>query len=163
MTPSEPKTVLYLTPSSKLLGARRSLLALADTLDSARWRPIVCGQSRGDLGHELAKHDIAFEVLKLGWWRKGKYFLRRPFAIRALAALVQSHKVDLIHCNEFYPNPYAVRARDIAEKKTGRRIPVVTHMRLTITERMIRNYDLRRAEAIAVVSEKAGEDFSPPA
>jgi glycosyltransferase involved in cell wall biosynthesis len=63
-----------------------------------------------------------------------------------------------VHCNEIYPNPYAVRACASAGEG-GRRIPVVTHMRLSATPRMIRNYDLDRADRIVVPSAKAGQDF----
>lgn len=155
----KPKTVLYLTPSVRLLGARRSLLSLVRHLDPERWRPIVCGQSHGDLESALQEEDIPFEIAKLGWWRKGKYFLWRPFAIASLAALIRRVDADLIHCNEIYPNPYAVRARAQASRALGRPIPIVTHMRLSVTPRMIRNYDLHAAEKIVVPSKTAGRDF----
>lgn len=155
-----PKTVLYLTPSVRLLGARRSLLALATSLDPQRWRPIVCGQSTGDLSEALAPHQIPFEVVKLGWWRKGRYFLWRPFAISRLAALIRHTGADLVHCNEIYPNPYAIRAcASLARDGAACRVPVVTHMRLSVTARMIRNYDLHLADRIVVPSVQAGRDF----
>lgn len=144
----------------RLLGARRSLLGLVSTLDPARFRPVVCGQSHGDLEEALAERGIPFEVAKLGWWRKGKYFLWRPFAISRLTALIRRLKADLVHCNEIYPNPYAVRACAHVESDEGRRVPVVTHMRLSVTARMIRNYDLARADRIIVPSAMAGEDFN---
>lgn len=160
MSSASPKTVLYLTPSVRLLGARRSLLALATSLDPERWRPVVCGQSSGDLSHALAEHGIPFEVVRLGWWRKGKYFLWRPFAIARLAALIRRTGADLVHCNEIYPNPYAVRAcASLARSARSPRIPVVTHMRLSVTPRMVRNYDLHLADRIVVPSEEAGRDF----
>jgi glycosyltransferase involved in cell wall biosynthesis len=160
LSPGSPKTVLYLTPSVRLLGARRSLLALATSLDPERWRPVVCGQSEGDLSAALAENGIRFEVVRLGWWRKGKYFLWRPFAIARLAALIRRTGADLVHCNEIYPNPYAIRAcASLAKGAPGRRIPVVTHMRLSVTPRMIRNYDLKLAERIVVPSIQAGRDF----
>ncbi len=160
MSPGLPKTVLYLTPSVRLLGARRSLLALATSLDPERWRPVVCGQSEGDLSEALAEHGIPFEVVKLGWWRKGKYFLWRPFAISRLAALIRHTGADLVHCNEIYPNPYAIRAVSSLRKGSGNvRIPIVTHMRLSVTPRMIRNYDLYEADRMVVPSEEAGRDF----
>ena len=159
LSPDVPKTVLYLTPSVRLLGARRSLLGLAASLDPSRWKPVVCGQSEGDLQEALRERGIPFEKLKLGWWRKGKYILLRPIAIARLAALIRRVGADLVHCNEIYPNPYAVRACRRAAGARGHPIPVITHMRLTITPRMIRNYDLRRAAMIVVPSEAAGHDF----
>lgn len=161
----QPKKVLIVTPSSRLLGARRSLLALAEGLDRSRWEPIICGQSYGQLGEAATERGIHFEVVKLGWWRKGKYFLWRPFAIARLAGLARLHQVSLIHCNEIYPNPYAIRAaasvsipgyEEMAPKPT---VPVITHMRLGMKPGMIQKYDLGRADKIVVVSKSAGEDF----
>jgi glycosyltransferase involved in cell wall biosynthesis len=161
---SRPRTVLLLTPSSRLLGARRSLLALAESLDLARWRPVVCSQSFGQLGEECVTREIPMEVLNLGWWRKGKYFLWRPFAISRLAALARSIGADLIHCNEIYPNPYAIRAAlnvptPEGSPLEGRPIPVVTHVRLNLKPGMIRKYDLGRASRIITVSESIQDEF----
>lgn len=154
------KTVLYLTPSTRLLGARRSLLSLAVNLDREGWNPVVCGQDRGDLDTALKEVNIPYDVVKTGWWRKGKYFLWRPFAISRLAELIRRFNVDLVHCNEIYPNPYAVRAAVQAGNKLGRPIPVVTHMRLSVTPRMIRNYNLEKADLILVPSDAASQDFN---
>ena len=153
-----------LTPSSRLLGARRSLLALAESLDPERWRPIVCAQTSSQLGEALAQRQIPLNIVKLGWWRKGKYFLWRPFAISRLAALARSIKADLIHCNEIYPNPYAVRASQNVPAPAGspcegQHIPVVTHVRLGLKEGMIHKYDLHRADRIVVPSVSLSHDF----
>ena len=150
MTP----TVVYLTPSSRLLGARRSLLQLVRRLDPARYRPVVVAQCRGALVAALREAGVETRVVRLGRWRKGKYFLARPLHVARLARVAREERADLIHCNEFYPTPYAVRA---ARRVGG--IPVVSHMRLSITERQVRNYDLRRAERVVCVSNAAARDF----
>ncbi len=162
--PTAPRTVLILTPSSRLLGARRSLLALAESLDPERWRAVVCGQDGGQLGEALAERNIPMEVVRLGWWRKGKYFLWRPFAISRLAGLARRLKADLIHCNEIYPNPYAVRAaRQVlapaGSPRAGRPIPVLTHIRLDIAPNMVPKYDLLRAAKIVVPSAALARDL----
>src|SRR5688572_10952428 len=154
-----------LTPSSRLLGARRSLLALAESLDPERWRPVVCGQTHGQLGEALDARGIPMHVLKLGWWRKAKYFLWRPFAIARLTALARSVGADLIHCNEIYPNPYAIRAAAAVRCPEGspcegQTIPVVTHVRLSLKPGMIRKYDLQRADRIVVPSASLIQDFA---
>ena len=153
-----PRTVLILTPSSRLLGARRSLLALAEALDPERWRAVVCAQVPGQLGDALAERNIPFEVLKLGWWRKGRYFLWRPFAISRLSALARRVGADLIHCNEIYPNPYAVRAA--RQGPAGGRLPVVTHVRLQMKPGMVAKYELTRADRIVVPSRALAGEFN---
>jgi glycosyltransferase involved in cell wall biosynthesis len=164
-TAIRPRTVLILTPSSRLLGARRSLLTLAESLDPERWQAVVCGQSAGQLGDELAERAIPMEIVPLGWWRKGKYLLWRPFALARLAALARQVQADLIHCNEIYPNPYAVRAALNVKAPEGspcegRPIPVVTHVRLQMKAGMIRKYDLLRADRIVVPSQSLAEEFA---
>lgn len=159
-----PRRVLMLTPSSRLLGARRSLLTLALSLDPERWQPVVCSQSRGQLEDALVERNIPFEVVKLGWWRKTKYFLWRPFAIARLAAIARKYKIDLIHCNEIYPNPYAVRAArnlcsDGERGVDGCSVPVLTHIRLGMKAGMIRKYDLGRADGIVVPSAALAQEF----
>ncbi|MEN6625171.1 MAG: glycosyltransferase family 4 protein [Candidatus Sumerlaeia bacterium] len=162
---ASPRTVLILTPSSRLLGARRSLLALAESLDTTRWRAVVCSQDTGQLGEALAERNIPMEVVKLGWWRKGKYFLWRPFAISRLASLARRLKVDLIHCNEIYPNPYAVRAaRQVTgaagTRRAGKPLPVITHIRLDIKPNMVPKYDLLRADRLVVPSAALARDLA---
>lgn len=154
-----PRVVLILTPSVRLLGARRSLLALATSLDPERWRPVVCGQSEGDLSEALRAAGVPFETVFTGWWRKGKYWLWRPFAIARLARRMSELGVDLVHCNEPYPNPFAVRAAEGRGRRAGEPIPVVAHMRLSFSREQIRKYDLRRAARVLVPSEAAGRDF----
>jgi glycosyltransferase involved in cell wall biosynthesis len=148
------RTILYLTPSSRLLGARRSLLELATTLDPARYRPVVAAQGPGDLVDALNDAGIPVRLYFMGWWRKGRYMLLRPFKIAGLARLARAEGAALIHCNEFHSSPYAVRA---ARRAGG--LPVVAHMRLSITPRQIRNYNLARADRVICVSQAAARDF----
>ncbi|MCL5269151.1 MAG: glycosyltransferase, partial [bacterium] len=73
-------------------------------------------------------------------------------------------RADLIHCNEIYPNPYAVRAAASVAAPAGspcegRPIPVITHVRLDMKEGMIRKYDLALADRIVVPSEALGHEF----
>lgn len=148
-----PRTVLLLTPSVRLLGARRSLLALATRLDRERWRPVVLAKAEGVLTEKLRAAGVSSRILHFRPYRKGKFFIFRPFTVAALRRIAEEEEAALVHCNEIYPNPYAVRAC----RRSG--IPVVTHMRLSVTPRMTRNYLLDRATRIVVVSEAAGRDF----
>ncbi|MCX7014925.1 MAG: glycosyltransferase family 4 protein, partial [Candidatus Sumerlaeota bacterium] len=148
-----PRTVLYMTPSVRMLGARQSLLTLVAHLDRDRYRPLVCCQTPGALTEALDRAGVEWVCVKTGWWRKARYWPRIPFALWRLVRLVRRRGIDLIHCNEIYPNPYACLVR----RWTG--APVATHMRLTVTPDMARKYWLHDADRIIVVSEAAGRDF----
>ncbi|NQU42300.1 glycosyltransferase family 4 protein, partial [bacterium] len=150
-----PRTILYISPSSRLLGARRSLLQLVTNLDPDRYRPIVATKPEGDLVTALRDAGFPVRPLFMGEWRKAKYFLSRRSRIRELAAIARDSQVALIHANEFHSNPYAIRAA----RKAGN-LPVITHMRLSITPRRIEKYELARARRIVCVSRAASEDFA---
>jgi glycosyltransferase involved in cell wall biosynthesis len=164
--------VLHITPSVRLLGARRSLLTLAGGIRDFDFEPLVLVPSEGGLTGELSKRGIPYQVLRLPPWRKlaswGSMFSR----ISQLREICASAKIDIIHCNEIYPNPHAICAASsgsVLSEATGRisgmshggatRIPIVTHMRLSASERLIRNYFLGDSTRIIAVSEGAAHDF----
>lgn len=146
--------VLFLTPSVRLLGARQSLLALAKQLDKEKFYPIVVCPNAGALSDELIKAGIEVVFIKLYNWRKGKYFLFRPFSVLKLRKLIKERNIDLIHNNESWTTPYAVNAI-----KKLKKIPIITHMRLSITPRRIKNYLLNKVDKIIVVSQGSKSFF----
>jgi glycosyltransferase involved in cell wall biosynthesis len=149
----EPRKIALITPSVRLLGARQSLLALAKALDASRFSPIVVCPRRGDLEEELKRAGVATYIHALPPWRKAKHWLTIPFHVWRLRRWAQDLDIKLLHTNEPHSLPYAVRA--------GRRlgIPTLSHVRLSIQERMIRHYDLRRADRIVAVSQAIAEPF----
>lgn len=150
-----PRTILYVSPSSRLLGARRSLLQLVSRLDPRRYRPVVVTKPGGELPQALQEAGITVYPVFMGSWRKGRYFLQRPWKVAALRRIARQEKASLFHCNEFHSNPYAIAAA----KPLG--LPVLTHMRLSITTRQIKNYGLARADRVLCVSH-ASRQFFPP-
>jgi glycosyltransferase involved in cell wall biosynthesis len=150
MTPQH--TILYLTPSVKLLGARRSLLSLTRGL-SPEFRPVVVCPGEGGVAAELKKHGIEVHVIPLYQWRKGKFFFHRYASLKKLRHFIREMKPAVIHCNEFYPLPYAHFAG------TPGGVPIVTHIRLAITPRKIRNYHLSSARRIIVVSHSLADQL----
>lgn len=149
----EPRKIALITPSVRLLGARRSLLALAKALDPKRFSPIVICPRRGDLEEELRWAGISTYVRALPPWRKGKSWLAIPFHLRRLRRWTQDLDIRLLHTNEPHSLPYAVWV--------GRRlrIPTISHVRLSATERFVRNYHLQRADRIVAVSRAIAEPF----
>lgn len=139
--------ILYLTPSSSLLGARKSLLVLLENLDKNKYLPIVaCPQREGKLSEILKEKNIRVEVIRLRNWRKLRNIRFLPGSIYSLVRLIKKERINLVHCNEFWMNPYGV----IAAKIAG--IPCVTHIRTSLDIRKIKNYLLAYSDRIITVS-----------
>ncbi len=164
--------VLHITPSVRLLGARRSLLALVRELAGTKYEPLVLVPSRGGLTDELEKYHIRVRELRLPPWRKGSSWLSMPSQVASLRKLIQQEKIGLIHCNEIYPTPHSLAAAssgglmsELASAVMMRRLihplnlPIVTHMRLSVTPRLIHNYMLEHTNRIIAVSHGAAADF----
>jgi glycosyltransferase involved in cell wall biosynthesis len=141
----------------RLLGARQSLLALATHLDPARYRPIVVVPfSEGGLPEALAARDITTHCVRLGQWRKAKFWPRIPFDLWHLRRLVREEGIDLIHCNEPHVVPYGLR---VAKESA---LPCVGHVRLdNVDERLITNYELGELDCLVAVSEAVARQFDP--
>lgn len=165
--------VLHITPSVRLLGARRSLLTLVKELAGTRFEPLVLVPRSGALTEELDKRHLRWVALELPPWRKGNSWFIMPSRLLALRKLVQEEKIDLIHCNEIYPNPHAVVASSdlplwkelfaslvIRRSLRGPLVPIVTHNRLSVTPKMIQNYLLGESTRIIAVSQAAAQDFA---
>lgn len=148
-----PQRIALITPSVRLLGARRSLFALARALDRDRFEPHVVCPSAGGLEEECNRAGIQTQVLWLPAWRKGKYWPLIPLQLWRLRSWLRTTGIALMHANEIYPTPHAVFV--------GRplRIPTITHMRLSVNERLIRNYHLRKANRVICVSRRASDPF----
>jgi L-malate glycosyltransferase len=164
--------VLHITPSVRLLGARRSLLTLVKHLHGTRIEPLVVVPSRGALTEEFDRLRLPYVVLPLPPWRKAYSWKSMWHQVSALRELVMRQQIDLVHCNEIYPNPHALVAASAGRSNwelmsrllqgrglAHKRIPVVTHMRLSVTPPMIRKYYLSEAARIIAVSEGAARDF----
>ena len=165
--------VLHITPSVRMLGARQSLLTLVKELAGTKYEPYVLVPRKGPLTEELDKRRIKWIELFLPPWRKGLSWLTLPSRVAQLRSLILEKHIDLIHCNEIYPNPHAVVASSevplgkeffgvlVNKRRVGRpQIPIVTHNRLSVTPRMIKNYLLSEATRLIAVSEAASQDFA---
>lgn len=164
--------VLHITPSVRLLGARRSLLALVKELAGTRVESLVVVPSKGALTDELDRLKIPYRVVFLPPWRKGKSWTTMAKQVRALRAVIKEFGPDVIHCNEIYPTPHALTAAaggpvwvELLSRLIMRKplqplqLPVVTHMRLSVNARLIKNYYLADATRLIAVSHGAAADF----
>lgn len=163
---------VHITPSVRLLGARRSLLTLVQNLMGTRIEPLVVVPREGDLTAEFDRLRIPYRIVFLPPWRKAKSWLSMRRQVRMLRDVITEWNADIVHCNEIYPNPHALAA--VAGPSVGLelmsrlvqhapmqplQVPVVTHMRLSVNDRLIRNYDLESATRIICVSNGAAGDF----
>ncbi|MBN1475324.1 glycosyltransferase family 4 protein [Candidatus Sumerlaeota bacterium] len=149
------RTSLHLSPSVRLLGARQSLLQLVTHLDPQRWRPVVALPfSRGGLADALDQAGVAHETVRMGQWRKVKFWPRIPFDLRRLRRIARAEGVDLIHVNEPHSAPYGLRvARALG-------IPCIGHVRLdNVDQRLIRNYGLAQLDAVVAVSHAVADQL----
>lgn len=147
------RRILFLSPSNKLFGARRSLLTTVTNLP-APWEPHVVCPGEGGLQAELARLGIAHHVVRHYNWRKGKFLIHRHWEIRRLRRLFESLQPAIVVANEYHSTPYAIRM--VGESGA----PVIACSRLTIPERHIRLYDLHRATLILCVSAATAADFN---
>jgi glycosyltransferase involved in cell wall biosynthesis len=149
-----PRRILYLTPSVRMLGARQSLAQLVGGLDPNRYTAEVVVPEKGGLTDHLDKIGVSWHALRLRSWRKGKSWPFIPATLWRLRRLVERLNIDLIHSNEIYPCPYAVRA------SAGR--PVICHVRLERTPEFVQKYHLPRADAVVGVSQAVLDSFHRP-
>lgn len=164
--------VLHITPSVRLLGARRSLLTLVCSLAGTYIEPLVLAPAEGPFTEELDKRKLPWIQLRLPPWRKFGSWATMGEQIATLREICDREQIDLIHCNEIYPTPHALVASSaggvytealkriaLGRSATAFERPVVTHMRLSVTPRMVDNYFLKDSTRIIAVSQGAAADF----
>lgn len=145
--------ILYLSPSSSLWGARKSLLILLDNLNKKKYTPVVVCPHEGALIKELRSRNIKTKFIRFRGWRKLRNAFFIPSIIFSLTRLIKEERISLIHCNEFWLNPYAVFAAKITH------IPCITHIRTPINEAKIRQYLFSWTNKIVTVSDSIAKPF----
>jgi len=137
-----------------MLGARQSLLQLVRGLDPSRYVPHVAVPQPGGLTEALDAAGIGWTALRLRPWRKAKSWPFIPIALRRLRRLAADLDAALLHANEVYPTPYAVRSCP--------HLPTICHVRLEAEPNLFRKYDAGRASAVVAVSEAVEEVLRHP-
>ncbi len=138
--------VLFLTPSIRPLGARRSLVELVGHLPPNVEPFVVCSGMGGICG-EFSNMGVSVGVAPMGAWRKPAGWLKARFQqIPAIRRFIRDFRPDVIHANEFHIVPQGVAAASGC-------VPVCGQVRLGITKRQIRNYRMRDCARIVTVSE----------
>ena len=104
---SQPLTILFISHSSALYGAERSLLDLLKGLDRSRFTPVVALPAEGPLAERLRENGIETHITGHQNWMGGKYFyvaavLRFVMNCRAFLSLrrwMKGRRIDLIYTN----------------------------------------------------------------
>lgn len=99
--------VLFVSHSSAMYGAERSLLLLLKNIDRKYIEPIVALPEPGPLEKEIAKLNIKVWEVRSPWWVRDKVGLRLAIrcvisevkALWKLTSILRREKVDLVYTN----------------------------------------------------------------
>ena len=157
-----PRSVLFLTPSVRLLGARQSLLALVSHLPS-HYFPHIIASGTGPFTETLSERGVPFTVIPHFPWRKFTGRVQAHlFQLPALRRAGRALSPTIIHCNEFHSAPQGLwLGRALRDSRNPAGVPVTVHLRNALTTRQIRNYLLPRAAGLVAVSESIRTCFEP--
>ncbi len=140
--------VLYLSPSNRLLGARKSLIDLVTAIQRIGVEAMVVCPGDGDLARELRSLDVETRKVRHYPWRKAIGHLQARFLqLPELRRIVQDFRPDVIHANEYHIVPQGV------ECAAGRqRVPTAVHVRNLPAPSHLRKYRLDECDAVITVS-----------
>lgn len=115
-------------------------------LDRDRYAPLVLCPEPGPLVEKLTTEQIPTKVVPLPAWRKSKFLLSRSTALRRLTNLAEKNRIQLIHSNTIWINPYAQKVGEDLE------IPVICHLRDLIRRDQVKKYALDKVDIIIPIS-----------
>ncbi|MFQ5647093.1 MAG: glycosyltransferase family 4 protein [bacterium] len=147
------KKILYIQGVTIMGGAPHSLIQLAAGLDRSRFRPYVVLGAPGILEKKLKEEEIKTYPVKMGMWRKGKSLPSIPLALKKISRIIKEEKIDLVHNNTMWDNPYGLFP---ARKK-----PVICHLRSPIRPDMTGKYFLSSADRLICISEAIKGSVQP--
>lgn len=150
------KRVLFLFVTMPVGGAEMLCFELLKGLDPDRYRTLVCciGEE-GELGREIERSG--FEVLALGRMQSRRF---EAGTVRALADLLRSRKIDILHANMYHANLYG----RLAALTLGRRRPrLITAVHSLYSRRkfhrlLISRFLNRHTDRILAVSQAVKDD-----
>jgi glycosyltransferase involved in cell wall biosynthesis len=147
-------TILHTIETSGPGGAESVLLALADGIDTSRFRSLVLLPRAGWLQNKLKERGIPVYLAKSNAWYD-------PRLLRAMTRVIRQEKVDLIHSHLGDQNFYSC----LAGRMTGSKIVVTYHGSPQCSEKerlrsAIKLWFVRHsADAVVVVSDYLKQSF----
>ena len=145
--------VLYIQGVVRYGGALESLYQLVSHRDLAPFSPLVVTSREGLLTRKLDAAQVRHAILSMGMWRKAKNWVRLPLTLGGLRSLARREGIRLVHCNTLWDAPYGVHLG----KKLN--LPVVVHLRNTLTHDKIPKYRLTHADALVTVSKAVADSL----
>jgi glycosyltransferase involved in cell wall biosynthesis len=141
--------ILYVHGIEAIGGAERDLIALLKTLDHHKWEPHVVCPGTGPFREQLRVIAVPTHALSLPPWRKPLAVFQRRSAVGRLKALVNQLDPAMIHVNDYWWAPHAVKAIEI---RPSNPVPIVAQVRQEIEPEKVRRYGLDRIEAVIAMS-----------
>ena len=149
------RRILYVHGISAIGGAERDLLALLKVLDRHQWEPQVVCPGTGPLHDQLQALAVPTHGLTLPPWRKFLSFLQCRSAIRRLSDLVTHLGPAMIHVNDIWWVPHALRA----VRYNFKPMPIVAHVRQEIEPAKVRRYGLDQVDAVIAISRQVEQSL----
>lgn len=138
--------VLFLSPSNRLLGARKSLIDVVTHLPAGIDPMVVC-PGDGELARVLVDKGVAVQRVGHYPWRKLIGHLQsRLFQIPALRRIARRFRPAIIHANEYHIVPQARRAAWACGAAT------VAHLRSGFPPRHAELYEITDCDRAVCVS-----------
>ncbi len=144
---SMPIRVLYLHGFTRIGGAERALLGLADTIRQTAVEPFVVWQRRDEGFGWLQSRGIRVSALWIPPWWHGFSLPLFPLFLARLRRLVSPGDIDLVHVNNYRCAPLGRVVSQWA------RVPCLCHVRELIASEKIREYSLQTVDALIAVSD----------
>ncbi len=150
--------VLYIQDHANNAGSQQSLLMLAKSIKNLGYQPVVVVCEDGWLTDKLSECSIQTEIIKLPAWRKPFERLTNWSYISRLKTILLKYKPSIIHSNEIWVNPYAVRASKLNYSINGLRASVICHIRDThIDIKKIKNYLVEQSDIVISISKSLSD------
>ena len=147
------KNILFLCAFSKIGGAERVLLTIAECMIDDGYFPYLIAQEDGPLTESFVKLGGKVFILELPAWRKFKNIFKRYLAIRRIAGIVKRERIDLVYANTYRLNPYCLGVARACK------IKAVTHVHDIIERKHVINFLLHKSRYLVTPSDYVRSRF----
>ena len=145
------KRILYIHGIGRIGGAERDLLAMLRAINRDEWEPHVACPPATPLFDLLASDGTRLHAMSLAPWRKWYSPLVRWRGVRSLRELLAATAPQVVHVNDIWWVPHTIAA---VRGSSGRRPPIVAHVRQEIEPEKVRRYGLESVQAVIAISKQ---------